>query len=326
MVQPSSTFALAQSETQARAFLHDTPPIDALQAGLLAQPAHIDPKYLYDSLGSSLFTAITQLPEYYPTRCEAEILRHHADDIAQHVGKVSALIDLGAGDCHKAEQLFPLLQPERYVPIDISEAYLLEAVQRLRNGYAHLPIVPIAQDFHQALTLPSSIPPQDRLFFYPGSSIGNLDPERAERLLKRVRHCCEGGGLLVGVDRVKSADILEPAYDDALHLTAAFNLNMLRHVNTQLGSDFDVRQWRHLARYDEMHSRVQMFLEAQADLRVSWDDTYRDFRQGERIHTENSYKYTPDGFRSLLTRAGFSDISHWTDARGWFSVFSARAD
>lgn len=301
-------------------------PIDDLQQGLLARPPHIDPKYLYDSLGSNLFTAITQLPEYYPTRCEAEILRNHGQVIANHIGPVNALIDLGAGDCNKAEQLFPLLKPSAYVPVDISEDYLLEAVQRLRDRHPDLKIFPMGQDFHHApIVLPESVAEQGRLFFYPGSSIGNLDPMQAERLLARVRQCCGGGGLLIGVDRTKSRDILEPAYDDALHLTAAFNLNMLRHVNQQLGSDFDVRDWQHLASYDEKNARVQMFLEARSDVRVSWEDGHRDFRQGERIHTENSYKYTPQVFRDLLTRAGFFDIAHWTDTRGWFSVFSARA-
>lgn len=327
MVQPRSMLALAPSDIAPQAFRHDADrPIDALQVGLLAQSAYIDPKYLYDSLGSSLFTAITQLPEYYPTRCEAEILRHHAQDIAAHVGTVDTLIDLGAGDCNKAEQLFPLLKPSIYVPIDVSKEYLMQAVTRLRNSYEQLAIFPVEQDFHhQAFAIPATIPMEGRLFFYPGSSIGNLEPERAVTLLTRVRRCCKGGGLLLGVDRVKSRDILEPAYDDALRLTAAFNLNMLRHVNQQLGSNFDVGDWQHLARYDEANARVQMFLEAKSDLRVSWDDSCRDFRKGERIHTENSYKYTPERFRALLTRAGFSTIEHWTDTRGWFSVFSARA-
>jgi dimethylhistidine N-methyltransferase len=299
---------------------------DALQAGLLDHPAHIEPKHLYDTLGSSLFTAITQLPEYYPTRCEAEILRDHADEIADHVGRVQALIDLGAGDCDKAEKLFPMLRPESYVPIDISVDFLLAAVERLRHRHPSVQIHPIGQDFHeQALSLPESIALNGRLFFYPGSSIGNLDPVHAQRLLTQVRSLCPGGGLLIGVDRVKSREILEPAYDDALHLTAAFNLNLLRHVNLQLGTNFDVQDWKHVAVYDDAHARIQMFLEAQSDLRVTWPGVQRAFRRGERIHTENSYKYTPDGFAQLLSRAGFTQIKHWTDSRGWFSVYSARS-
>ncbi|MCD0504024.1 L-histidine N(alpha)-methyltransferase [Bordetella petrii] len=320
-----------------RSMLATAPPVDAesspdeaavtqeLQAGLLAHPAHIEPKYLYDSLGSSLFTAITQLPEYYPTRCEAEILGEHAAGIARHVGAVDTLIDLGAGDCAKAERLFGSLRPQRYVPIDISADYLQAAVRRLEQAYPQLRITALGLDFHDALTLPGDIPAANRLFFYPGSSIGNLDPGRALALLSRVRAACQGGGLLVGVDRIKPRSVLEPAYDDALHLTAAFNLNMLRHVNHLLGSNFDVRQWSHVARYDEHRSRIEMHLQALSDVLVSWPGAERRFASGERIHTESSYKYSVKGFHDLLTRAGYTRIQHWSDSRDWFSVFSARA-
>ena len=325
MVQSRSMLAAASPDFLAPLAAPPPQATAALQAGVLSQPAHIDPKYLYDTLGSSLFSAITQLPEYYPTRCEAEILRDHITDIARHVGNVSALIDLGAGDCAKAEKLFPYLRPASYVPIDISENYLRSAVQRLEHTYANLKINPVGQDFHHKLAVPDTVSLSGRLFFYPGSSIGNLDPDHAQTLLSNIRRLCPDGGLLIGVDRVKSRHILEPAYDDALHLTAAFNLNLLRHVNQHLGSNFDVRHWQHVAHYDEPHTRVQMYLEAQSDIRVQWPGAHRDFRNGERIHTENSYKYTPDSFHSLLMRAGFSNIEHWSDALGWFSVFSARA-
>src|SRR5690606_14100907 len=215
-----------------------------------------DPKYLYDRLGSSLFTAITLLPEYYPTRCEAEILQGHIADIAAHAGKVDALIDVGAGDCVKAERLFASLQPRRYVPIDISAGYLHTAVQRLQHTHRDIEIMAVCQDVHDTLALPDTIPAHNRLFFYPGTSIGNLDPGQAARMLARIRAACPGGGLLVGVDRVKPRSILEPAYDDALRLTAAFNLNLLRHVNRLLGSDFQVDDWSHVARYDQGHSRI----------------------------------------------------------------------
>ncbi|HYG43806.1 MAG TPA: L-histidine N(alpha)-methyltransferase [Bordetella sp.] len=316
--------------TAPSAFLEPSPnaaaqSLQELQAGLFARPAHIDPKYLYDRLGSSLFTAITQLPEYYPTRCEADILRDQAADIARHVGTVDSLIDLGAGDCVKAERLFADLRPQRYVPIDISADYLREAVRRLEHAHPRLEIIAVGQDFHHALNLPDSIPATGRLFFYPGSSIGNLDPGQALAMLIRIRAACADGGLLVGIDRVKPRAILEPAYDDALHLTAAFNLNLLRHVNRVLGSNFDVRVWDHVAHYDEAHSRIQMYLQARGEVRVSWPGAQRRFERGERIHTENSYKYTVDGFHDLLVRAGYSRIQHWSDTRDWFSVFSARA-
>ncbi|AUT47240.1 L-histidine N(alpha)-methyltransferase [Achromobacter sp. AONIH1] len=296
-----------------------------LHHGLLDRPAHIDPKFLYDALGSSLFAAITQLPEYYPTRCEAEIHAAHGAAIARHAGAVETLLDLGAGDCAKAERLFPVLRPRRYVPIDISTDYLEAAARRLRPAYPELRVTPLGQDFSQGLSLPTDIPSARRLFFYPGSSIGNLNPDDALAMLRHVRGLCPDGGLLIGVDRVKPREVLEPAYDDALRLTAAFNLNLLRHVNALLASDFQVEDWRHVALYNAERSRIEMHLEARRALRVRWPGGERAFQAGERIHTENSYKFTPDAFQGLLERAGYRDVRHWSDTRGWFSVFLAHA-
>ena len=186
-------------------------------------------------------------------------------------------------------------------------------------------ITPIGLDFSQALALPADIATEQRLFFYPGSSIGNLDPEAALAMLRRIHGQCAGGGLLVGVDRVKPRQVLEPAYDDALHLTAAFNLNLLRHVNSVLGADFNVDDWRHVALFNSDRSRIEMHLEARRATTVSWPGGERHFVAGERIHTENSYKFSPPAFTRLLQDAGYHSIEHWSDARGWFSVFSARA-
>ncbi|WP_459618159.1 L-histidine N(alpha)-methyltransferase [Bordetella sp. 2513F-2] len=296
-----------------------------LRAGLLAEAPYISPKYLYDTLGSSLFTAITQLPEYYPTRCEAEILRAYAPDIAAHVGPVETLIDLGAGDCAKAEKLFPVLQPRRYVPIDISADYLNEAVTRLRHAHPDIGISPLGQDFSRQLDLPDDIPPTGRLAFYPGSSIGNLPPDEAVAMLERIRAQCAGGALLVGVDRIKPREVLEPAYDDALQLTAAFNLNLLRHVNALLGSDFRVQDWEHRACFNEALSRIEMHLRARRELVVRWPGGQRRFGAGDSIHTESSYKYSVSGFNAMLRRAGFGEIRHWSDRRDWFTVFCAHA-
>lgn len=298
---------------------------DELRAGLTAASPFISPKFLYDSLGSSLFTAITQLPEYYPTRSEAEVLREQAPRIVRHTGPVASLIDLGAGDCVKAERLFPVLRPARYVPIDISADYLEQAATRLRHAHPGLEIIALGRDFSHAFDLPDNVPAEGRLFFYPGSSIGNLAPDDALALLTRIRELCPGGGLLIGVDRVKPRSILEPAYDDALGLTAAFNLNLLRHVNTLLGSNFRVQDWQHTARYNEAESRIEMHLRARGDVLVKWPGGERRFGRGQSIHTESSYKYTPAGFTDLLHRAGFGEIRHWSDRRDWFSVFSARA-
>ncbi len=325
MVSPSALFAPAAPEFIAQHLQHASPEQLELRDGLMDHPAHVDPKFLYDALGSALFTAITQLPEYYPTRCEAEIFQRHGGDIARHIGPVQSMIDLGAGDCVKAERLFPSLRPRHYVPIDISADYLESAVRRLRLSYPGLQITALGQDFSHALALPPSVPAEQRLFFYPGSSIGNLSPEDARAMLQRIRGQCEGGGLLVGVDRVKSRQVLEPAYDDALHLTAAFNLNLLRHVNSLLDADFDVEDWRHVALFNSARSRIEMHLEAQRAVRVAWPGGQREFSAGERIHTENSYKFTPQSFADLLASAGYRDVAHWSDSRGWFSIFSARA-
>ncbi len=325
MVSPSALFAPAAPKFIAQEPQPPSAEQVELREGLLARHAHIDPKFLYDALGSALFTAITQLPEYYPTRCESEIFQRHGADIARHVGPVLSMIDLGAGDCVKAERLFPSLRPRHYVPIDISADYLQAAVRRLQLSYPDLRITPIGQDFTHALALPGSVPAEQRLFFYPGSSIGNLSPEDAHAMLQRIREQCAGGGLLVGVDRVKPKQVLEPAYDDALHLTAAFNLNLLRHVNSVLDADFDVDDWRHVALFNSADSRIEMHLEAQCAVRVAWPGGARAFSAGERIHTENSYKFTPAAFADLLQSAGYRDIAHWSDSRGWFSIFSARA-
>ncbi len=294
--------------------------------GLRAPAATISPKYLYDALGSKLFEAICELPEYYPTRTEAAIFEAHLSDIAQSTGRGTTFIDLGAGNCAKAERLFSVLQPRQYVPIDISVDFLKESVERLRHRYPMIRMTGIGMDFSHSLDLPEGIRRDRRLFFYPGSSIGNFTTEDAAALLGRIRDACGAdGGLLIGVDLVKDKQVLDAAYDDAVGVTAAFNLNMLRHLNTLVDADFDVRDWRHVGFFNEALGRIEMHLEARRDVCVRWDGGQRLFRQGERIHTENSYKYTRHGFLQLLERAGFGSVRTWTDERGWFMVCHARA-
>lgn len=297
-----------------------------LERGLCSRQASISPKYLYDALGSCLFGAITQVPEYYPTRTEQQIMARYADEIAQRTGNVQVMIDLGAGDCVKAERLFGRLRPRQYVPVDISTEYLRAAVGRIRVTHTDLDIVALGQDFSQMLDLPADVGTQGRLFFYPGSSIGNWAPDQALAMLSRIRAACPDGssGLLIGVDRVKAQEILVPAYDDALQVTAAFNRNLLLHVNRLLRTDFDVSDWRHHACFDTAHSRMEMHLVATRAVTVNWPGRCRIFAAGETIHTECSYKYQPADFASLLDAAGFSDVAHWTDPNGWFSVFHAR--
>ncbi len=298
----------------------------AAKQALLRTPASASPKWFYDRLGSHLFEAITELPEYYPTRTEAAVFAAHGAQMARHVGVGATLIDLGAGNCVKATRLFPLLEPSQYVAVDISVDFLHDALRRVQREHPQLDVVGFGMDFSQSFDLPPALVEHRPVFFYPGSSIGNFTPAEALVFLKRVRAQAHGGGLLIGVDLVKPAPILEAAYDDALGVTAAFNLNLLRHLNHLLGSDFDPRQWRHIGLYNEVMSRVEMHLEARTALVVRWPGGERAFEAGERIHTENSCKYTVEGFASLLQQAGFSEPRHWTDERGWFAVFWASAD
>lgn len=298
-----------------------------LEAGLRAREACISPKFLYDALGSRLFEAICELPEYYPTRTEALIFERHGAEIARAVGQGSTLIDLGAGNCAKAARLFPLLHPAQYVPVDISADFLQDAVERLRQRFRHIEMNALGMDFSGGdWQLPDIVRRERRLFFYPGSSIGNFTPDEALAFLRRVRaQCGPDGGILIGIDLAKDRTVLDAAYDDALGVTAAFNLNVLRHANRLLGADFDIRAWRHRGFYNEHMGRVEMHLEARAAQMVSWRGGCRRFEAGECIHTENSYKYRPAAAVELLEWAGFAASGVWTDARTWFAVIHARA-
>lgn len=301
---------------------------DAVRAeiadGLLRPAARIAPKYFYDALGSRLFDAITELPEYYPTRTEASIFAEHGGAIADALGRVETFVDLGAGSCAKADALLPRLAPHRYVAVDISVDYLREALVRMARRHPSVAMVGVGMDFSRALALPPEAGDGPRTMFYPGSSIGNFLPHEAVAFLRQVKAAARGGSLLIGVDLAKPAPILQDAYDDPLGVTGAFNLNVLRHLNALMGTDFDVRDWRHVVRIDEARGGcVEMHLQARRALQVRWPDRVRGFADGERIHTEDSHKYTVDGFASLLREAGWTRQTCWTDARGWFAVFVA---
>lgn len=297
-----------------------------LSAGLLAPRAFTSPKYLYNVLGSKLFEAICELPEYYPTRTEAAIFDAHLFDIAFSIGPGTTLIDLGAGNCAKASRLFPFLHLAQYVPIDISADHLRDAVGHLRQRFPQIDMMELALDFSTAFKLPNEVRQDKRLFFYPGSSIGNFSPLEAIAFLRRLRaECKKDGGLLIGVDLIKDKAILEAAYDDSLGVTAAFNLNLLPHLNQLLDADFNVRDWEHRACFNEKKSRIEMHLVARHDLVVKWHGGERCFAHGECIHTENSYKYTAEVFLDLLAQAGFGAAQMWTDRKKWFALFHAHA-
>ena len=282
--------------------------------------AFIAPKFLYDALGSRLFEAITEVPEYYPTRTEAAIFRTHLQAMAQTVPHNATLIDLGAGNCAKAASLFAAFMPNRYVAVDISVDYLRDALDQLQRRHPTLDMVGVGQDFSRTLALPDvagAVDAGPRILFYPGSSIGNFTPEKALAFLRQVKAACGtvgGSGLLIGVDLVKGAAELEAAYDDALGVTAAFNRNLLSHVNRLCGSNFALADWGHLARYNSELSRVEMHLQARRAIQVQWPGGHRNFAQGECMHTENSCKWTVAAFCTLLQEAGFDAPVVWTDA------------
>lgn len=301
-----------------------------LASGLLQPQAHIAPKFFYDALGSRLFEAITELPEYYPTRTEASIFAAHLPAIGRALGDDFTLIDLGCGSCGKAGRLFYAgVLPARYVAVDISLDFLRESLQRLKRELPAIEMIGIGADFTHRLDLPDDIPRERRIFFYPGSSIGNFSPPEAGRFLRRLADQLDAsGGILIGVDLIKDSTLLNAAYDDELGVTAAFNRNLLRHVNARLDADFAIGNWRHVACYNAIDRRIEMYLEARRAVTVRWPDDggqgLRHFAAGERIHTENSYKYSPGGFEALLAAAGFAEIQLWTDPRAWFALFFAR--
>ena len=297
-------------------------------AGLRAAHAHTHPKFFYDALGSHLFDAITELDEYDLARCEASIFERQGEAIATALRTTlpsrPSLIDLGAGSCAKGERLFALCNPGRYVAVDISVRFLHQSLACLQRAHPELELHGVGLDFSSALALPEPLTAPGSLVFYPGSSIGNFAPEAALRFLRQAQALSRGGALLIGVDLVKPVDEMEAAYDDALGVTAAFNLNLLRRLNQLLGADFQPRQWQHLALWNETEQRVEMHLEAREAIRVAWPGHDRTFLKGERIHTENAYKWTVEGFSALLRDAGFVNrVQAWTDERQRFALLLA---
>jgi dimethylhistidine N-methyltransferase len=297
-----------------------------LVEGLLRERASIPPKYFYDELGCALYGAICRLPEYYPTRTEVDLFQSRRLEIAAAIGPGRQFVDLGAGDCCKAKGWLPFLDASRYIAVDIALHEIAGALERLAPDFPDLELLGVATDFSRALDLDGILGDGPALFFYPGSSIGNFTPEAATTFLARVHRYCvarPGSSLLIGVDGKKPKALLDAAYDDALGVTAAFNLNALRHLNARFGFDFDVKGFRHLGFYNEAQGRIEMHLESVHDQEVMIDGRERRFRAGERIHTENSYKYAPAEFEAVLADAGFASVRRWDATGVAYSVFHA---
>lgn len=311
--------ALARPDPARDAFARD------LTAALATRPRSISPKYFYDVQGSALFDRICDLPEYYPTRTEMAILRGQAGDIAAQMGPRAEIVEFGAGSCTKVRLLLDAMDaPARYLPIDISGEHLSVAAAGLRRDYPGLDVQPVVADYTQRLLLAARPPGAgQRVGFFPGSTIGNFTPAEAFYFLQVAAQVLRGGALLLGADLVKDPAVLHAAYNDAQGVTAAFNLNLLLHVNRLAGTDFRVRDWQHVALYDTTQHRIEMHLQARSSLVVQTPLGPRAFRAGERIHTENSYKWTVPRFAELLTAAGFSAPRYWLDADSRFAVFWA---
>ena len=301
---------------------------DDVLRGLRQRQKTLPSKYLYDARGSELFDQITRLDAYYPTETERSILRDHLGAIAAGIGERPVVVEYGSGSSDKTRLLLDALREEivAYVPIDISTAYLNGAADRLRQRYPGMDVLPVAADYTQPFDLPE-LPPHDHVVvFFPGSTIGNFEPAEARAFLAQAARVAggasggAGGGLLIGADQKKPLDVLIPAYDDPEGVTAAFDLNLLRRINRELGGTFDLGLWRHEARWNEAESRIEMHLVSDADQTAEVAGEAFSFARGETIHTEISTKYGPDDLATLAADAGWVRRDRWTDARGWFAV------
>lgn len=292
-------------------------------AGLSGAQKTLPCRWLYDKRGSELFEAITELPEYYPTRTEISIFETHLAGMAKAIGPAAHVIEFGAGAGTKTRLLLDALDaPASYVAIDISADFLMQSMDALSGDYPAIDVIPIVGDFMDPAALKgASLPAGNRLAFFPGSTIGNLTDKEIVRFLTAVRAALgEGGRFLIGFDLAKSPDILIPAYDDAAGVTADFNLNLLARINRELDGSFDVGAFKHEARWVDEKGRIEMHLVSQADQSVQVNGDRFTFRKGETIHTENSRKFRLGGFESLAAKAGWHIQENWTDPKDYFAV------
>jgi len=293
-------------------------------AGLSSSPRTLPSKFFYDERGSDLFQKICELPEYYVTRVETEILRRYTPEMAASIGEKAEIVGFGTGAGIKTRMLLERLDnPIAYVPVDISRQRLTDSAEALSREMPTLEVLPVCADYMQSIELP--IPtqtPEHIAVFFPGSTIGNMEPHVAQEFLARVAKLCgHSGGLIIGVDLQKSREILEPAYNDSAGVTAEFNLNLLVRANRELGANFDLTQWRHRAIYNQNESRIEMHLLSERPQTIHLGDRKFEFERGEKIITEFSYKHTVEGFTALAGSVGFRIARVWTDPQKFFAVF-----
>ena len=293
--------------------------------GLSLPQKAIPPKYFYDPAGSALFDAITKLPEYYLTRTEVGILNENRQVIGERVGTGTCLVEYGSGSSVKVRILLEACDPKAYVPVDISRNHLVASARAVYDDYPGLSVYPTCADYSGPFELPPAARELPRVAFFPGSSIGNFDPAAADGFLRGVaRTVGPGGTLIIGVDAKKDPGVLARAYNDAAGVTARFNENLLRHLNTAVGADFDLAGFRHRAVYNPDAGRIEMYLDAQRDQVVRINGDVVEFARGEALHTENSYKYAPEEFIAKAARAGFECVDALLDERRYFMVLLLR--
>jgi dimethylhistidine N-methyltransferase len=299
--------------------------LDALE-GLTQTPKTLSPKYFYDVAGSDLFEQITLLPEYYPTRTELGILRNRGSEIAQLIPKGAALVEFGAGSTTKVRLLLQNCAFAAYVPVDISGEFLGQQAKALRKDFPELAVHPVVGDFTKSFELPAEVRDLPKVGFFPGSTIGNFEPDEASRFLRRAAGILgEGALMIIGVDLEKDEDMLHAAYNDAAGVTDKFNLNLLVRMNRELGANFDVSSFAHRALYNRKEHRIEMHLFSRKAQKVRLCGRTISFAAGESIHTENSYKYSIPRFAALARGAGWRLDTSWTDANNMFSVHALRA-
>jgi dimethylhistidine N-methyltransferase len=296
-------------------------------AGLAAPIRAIPARWFYDRRGSELFEEITKLPEYYLTRADRALLEAHAGDVARIAGAGRAVVEFGSGSSTKTPVLLRALAPSAYVPIDISGEFLRLSAAELQRGFPSLPVLPVEADFMRPIALPESVARSAKLGFFPGSTVGNLVASTAVDLLRAMKATLgDGALLLIGMDRIKPAETLLAAYDDAAGVTAAFNLNLLHRINRELGGTIPIDAFRHRALWNDRLARIEMHLEAVRDVDFTVDGIGFSMGAGDTIHTENSHKYGPRDARLLLKAGGWEAIEEWTDTAGSFALILAEAE
>jgi dimethylhistidine N-methyltransferase len=294
---------------------------EAVLSGLSHAPRSLPSRFLYDEAGSALFEEITKLDEYYPTRTEIALLRANGREMAECVGATETLVEFGSGSSRKTRLLIDALEGlQTYVPIDVSESFLAEAANGLQADFDNLIVRPVVGDFTKLRDF-GDLQVRGPLGFFSGSTIGNLTHKESEDFLRNAAQLLgPGSTFLIGVDLQKSLDILIPAYNDARGITASFSLNLLTRINRELEGNFDVARFAHRALYNSRDGRIEIYLESLADQTVDLLGQRFTFSTGERIHTENSHKYTVDGFQTLAKRGGWEPVQVWIDPDELFSL------